>query len=185
MIKNIVKLFVLLILMQSCNRGNADKKAVFASLEKGEAISKLIKDSNTEKLKKVFVNIPNIEYLLEIVEDDIIRHEQYELSQPNIFYNPYGDEYIYTVYANKWIDNNTEWGLSDYLFVLQLAFTYDDSSNKVTAVKQRILKDHVGFKKWWYSFMRSYTEKTCRRDEWADMYGLVPPPPPPPATEDW
>ncbi|MHA7057257.1 hypothetical protein ACWGOQ_0008575 [Aquimarina sp. M1] len=185
-LKNIFLFFVLLIFVSSCNdKSMMDQNAVFACLEKGESIAKLIKESNTQKLQKVLVDIPNLAYLLEILDDEVMIYEKYTVSQPNIFYNPYGEEYIYTIYASKWIDNGTDWGLSDYLFVFQLAFTYDEESEKVSVQNNRILKDHVGFKKWWFSFMQSYTIKSCRRDFWADSYGIVPPPPPAPATEEW
>ncbi|WP_299435977.1 hypothetical protein [uncultured Aquimarina sp.] len=183
--KYIFRLLFALALITSCSKGTSDQKALFICLEKGQAIGKLIKESNTKKLSRVFDNVPNVDYLIEILEDNTMKHEKYVLNGPNIFYNPYGDEYIYTIFASKWIDNNTEWGLNDYLFVLQLAFKYDEVSKKVSVEKNRVLKDHAGFKTWWYSFMRSYKEKSCRRKVWADLYGIVPPPPPPPVVEDW
>ncbi|WP_378174796.1 hypothetical protein [Aquimarina sp. SS2-1] len=184
--KNIVLFFLLFYCCTACNDNKLiQQKAVFSCLEKGESIAKLIKESNVKKLQKVFVDIPNLNYLIEVLEDEVMKHEKYTLSQPNIFYNPYGDEYIYTIYANKWIDNGTDWGLSDYLFVLQLAFKYDDNSQKVSVANNRILKDHAGFKKWWFSFIKSYTIKSCKREFWADSFGIIPPPPPPPAIEEW
>ncbi|MFD2562154.1 hypothetical protein [Aquimarina rubra] len=184
--KNIFLIFTILIILFSCtDNGVTEKKAVLACLEKGESITELIEESNVEKLQKVFIDIPNLNYLIEVLEDEVMKHEKYTLSQPNIFYNPYGDEYIYTIYANKWIDNGTDWGLSDYLFVFQLAFKYDANSQKVSVINNRILKDHAGFKKWWFSFIKSYTIKSCKRDFWADSFGIIPPPPPPPAIEEW
>ncbi|MBW1296887.1 hypothetical protein [Aquimarina litoralis] len=154
-------------------------------LDKGIEISDLIASSNTEKLKKVFVDGYQMEYLFEVLDDEIMKYENYELNQPNIFYNPFKNQYIYTIYASKWIDNGTDWGLGDYLFVFQIAFVFDDATQKVSVENYRVLKDHVGFKTWWFSFMRSYSENSCRRNLWADSYGIIPPPPPPPVTEDW
>ncbi|WP_108804403.1 hypothetical protein [Aquimarina sp. Aq107] len=183
---NICKLVIISTIVVSCTRNDeAERIALFACLEKGETISKLISSSKVKKISKAFTNTPNIDYLVEIMDEEVMKHESYILNGPNIFYNPYGDEYIYTIYASKWIDNGTDWGLNDYLFVIQLAFKYDEDSKKISVENSRILKDHIGFKKWWYSFMRSYNEKGCRRNLWAETYNLIPPPPPPPTIEDW
>ncbi|WP_027391289.1 hypothetical protein [Aquimarina latercula] len=183
---NICKLVVILIVVVSCARSDeGERRALFACLEKGKTISKLIMSSKAKKINKTFTNTPNVDYLVEIMDEEVMKHEKYMLSHPNIFYNPYGDEYIYTIYASKWIDNGTDWGLNDYLFVIQLAFKYDEDSKKISVENSRILKDHIGFKKWWYSFMRSYKEQACRRNLWAETYNLIPPSPPPPAIEDW
>lgn len=160
-----------------------DKKTILTKYLIGKAVVDWIKESDVDALGREFSNCPNLNGFVKIIKDK--RHNADSLVMtPSIYYSPNDKAFVFTISAGKFINNGTDWGLFDYLFVIELRINSKVGEDVVTK-RTIFVDDEIKLKSWWISFMQSYNNKECLRDEWADKFGLVPPPPPPPKRISW
>jgi hypothetical protein len=143
----------------------------------------LIESQDTIGLKTKLNNSANLDSFLKIIKKQINKSAGVT-STPDIYFDPNGNTFVFTIHCGSFISDGTAWGLFNYLFVIELRIDPNIDNNAI--VKKTILIDNdEELKYWWRSSMKSYMDKRCLRDEWADKFGLIPPPPAPPKTTDW
>ncbi|MEM7187177.1 MAG: hypothetical protein AAF466_11015 [Bacteroidota bacterium] len=180
------KLILLLILFYSgiaaCQE--ITEQAVQNALSLGAKVAEAIEENDLVLLNDRLSDTEVARTVNAFVESEDYKTGDYRLFK-DIFYYPPHQAFRFTIYASKWIDNETDWGLNDYLFVLELRVDYDFETNEASIGDQRVLDKDSNLKGWWRFFMSSYRDPSFLRDQWAKDFGMVPPPPPPPQTTEW
>lgn len=182
--RNYKLIFIFLFLSLTGVCQNNKLKEIRESYSLGDNIKKLIDQNKLSELKSEFGQTDKTNTLISLIKNEKSKNGQYKLSS-DIYFNPDLNKYVFTIYSSKWIKTESEWGLSDYLYIIELLIEHNDSTNKSSIIKRRILDQSSDLKKWWQSFMDSYNMPKFQRKKWSDEYKLVPPPPPPPQTTEW
>lgn len=156
---------------------NIDKLTIQKCYSGGLNILEKVKSKDTSGLTTLFdtATLKRLFQLTDKKENRIIQ---------DIYYDYRIDNFVFTIYSGKSIDNGTDWGLYSYDFILTLNFEHKNETFSI--VKSTLIFDDQQKKKiWWQSLMDSYNDKKFLRKDWADNFGFVPPPPPPPETTEW
>ncbi|MFD2725097.1 hypothetical protein [Hyunsoonleella rubra] len=176
--------FLAFLVLSSGFSQEINPRVIGVCYSKGEKIKAMIEENNIFQLKKEFGQTKNLESLLASIKGRKSKNSSYGISS-DIYYDPDSKKYIFTIYSSRWIKTESDWGLNDYRFVIELMIEYVESNNEATIHHRRILNQNSNLKRWWQSFIDSYNNSKFQRKKWADEYGLVPPPPPPPQTTEW
>jgi hypothetical protein len=177
-----ISAILLLIFISSVASGQTiDKQLIQQNYNKGLMVAELIDKSDTASLNEVFHDEDQI---MELIKKNNSIDQAKDPLEPStdIYYDPNSKCFVFTIYKGKPVNNGTEWGLYDYLYVVELLIDPENENDPFR--KSRIIPE-TEMKQWWQSLMESYKNKNNLRKEWADKYDLVPPPPPPPQTEQW
>lgn len=159
------------------NGQSIDKSTIQECYADGLHILNQVKRKDTKGLSGIYDTV-TLERLFQLLDK-----KGSAISQ-DIYYDHRTDDFIFTIYSGKSIDNGTDWGLYSYDFILTLSYKREDA--KFRLVKSISIFDDWQRKKiWWQSLMDSYKDRKFLRKDWADNLGLVPPPPPPPETPEW
>lgn len=167
--------FIAILLCTVTSTGTISKLEVHENFALGMAFIEKIKNNDLEKMKPVF-ETNDFQYLNDISSKLV----DYPSIGKSIHYSPESNSFIFTTYWAKPIDNGTQWGLYEYLFVCE----FQIRRNKQRSVQARII-NKKDMKTWWQYHMDTYKEKKYLRKDWGKNYNLIPPPPPPPETTEW
>ncbi|MBU2920048.1 hypothetical protein KO504_01720 [Winogradskyella psychrotolerans] len=182
--RNYTLIFILLFISLTGNCQDAKLKEIRASYSLGEKTKKLIEQNKFSELKSDFGQTAKLNTLISLIQSEKAKSGEYKLSS-DIYFNPDINKYVYTIYSSKWIKTESDWGLNDYLYIVELIIEHNNSNNELRVTQRSILDQNSDLKKWWQSLMDSYNKPKFQRKKWADEYKLVPPPPPPPQTTEW
>ena len=163
---------------------NPSKSDILTSYSIGNEIKELIEKSEIAELKAEFRQTDNINSLIELIQTEKFKSGVYSLNS-DIYFNPGLNKFIFTIYSYKWIKTDSDWGLNDYLFVIELEIEHKSDTGSAKISNRHILNQNSDLKNWWRSLMLSYRNPKFLRDKWAADFKLVPPPPPPPQTIEW
>lgn len=181
--KQIFFFFFLQISLTTIGQDNKLKE-ILGSYNFGQKTKTLIEKNKLAELKSEFEQTENINSLISLIKSNNLKELEYELHS-DIYFNPDLKKYVFTIYCSKWIKTNSDWGLNDYLFIIELLIHHNKSMNQFQITSRKILDQNSDLKKWWQSLMDTYKKPKFQRNKWAEMYDLVPPPPPPPQTTEW
>lgn len=172
--------FSLIVISQ--NENNSKLNEIRACYSTGLDIKRQIEQGNFSQLKKLKLKESSrLDSLISIEQD---KTKEYEF-HTDMYFNPDLNAYAFTIYNSKWIKTGSNWGLSEYLYVIELLIDFKETAKKPHIKSVKIILEELEIKKWWLSLMKTYKESKFLRKKWADKYGLIPPPPPPPEDEEW
>jgi len=153
-----------------------NKNAILNSYKNGSYVKDFIDDSMYSKLTTWFSNNEELEIIMQRNKNADKSYNIYT----DLYYCHKNQCFLFTLIKGKHIPDDTEWGLFDYLFVIEIQM--DLENQKYKSVK---FVNDSEMKMWWQSLMDSYRNKANKRQEWAEKYNLVPPPPLPPQKKEW
>lgn len=159
------------------------KETIVTAFAEGEKVAVAIEDNDLIAINNL-LDTATARELTAFRESEKYESGEYKIFRDVFFYPP-TNSYRLTIYASKWIETDSDWGLNDYLFVLELKVEYDVLNKAATITDHRLLDQDSDLKSWWRFFIGSYRDPGMLRDKWAKEFKLVPPPPPPPQTTDW
>lgn len=154
----------------------------------GHKVFEAIETNNHDLIGLYFSDTTNIKVVQEVLNSAETSAQGEVNITKDVMYNQQSKKFEFVVYAGKYVPTKDEWGLFDYLFVIQMEI--DLSQNEIeNQVLNALIIDGADMSKlkiWWRNYMETYRQKEIyAKKEIADNYGLVPPPPPPPESEDW
>lgn len=121
--------------------------------------------------------------------EELLVSEKYQSGEYDLLSNMYYDRdlelYIFNLICAKWIKNDTDWGLYDYLFVFSIQIDYDINTRTGSVENHKLISTNENLRSWWRHLMLTYRQEAYLRDFWAKKYSFIPPPPPPPASKEW
>ena len=173
----------LLIISSTLLAQEITKASILTAFAQGDEIAKLIEDSDLIGLNNS-LDTTTAREIIALVENETYTSGEYKVFR-DIFFYPKTNSYRFTIYAAKWIETDSKWGLNDYLFILELQINYDHEVKTASVGDYILLDQNSDLKRWWRFFISSYRDPAMMRDRWAKDFKLVPPPPPPPQTTEW
>lgn len=182
--RNIIFLSIFILTSISAICQESELANIRASYSLGENTKKLIEQNDLKEIQSEFGETDKVDNLIAAIKSEKFKSAAYKLDT-DMYFNPDINKYVFAIYSSKWIRTESQWGLSDYLFVIELIIDNDGLNNKPKVIRRRIVVESSDLKKWWQSLMDSYHEPKFQRAIWAEKYKLFPPPPPPPQTTAW
>jgi len=158
------------------------KESILRSYALGDEIAVAIQNKDIVTLNKLLGSTADARALLALRQTEEASKETYD-TRKDIYYHPDFESYIFTIHCARWIETDSDWGLNDYLYVLEMRIDFDAETNKALLIEQRLLQQKKDYRNWWHSLMASYNNPKFLRNQWAKDFNLVPPPPPPPDTQ--
>jgi len=131
-----------------------------------------------------FTNSEHKIKLKEFLKDEKFNNIDYEIL-PNMYFDPATGYYIFSIICAKKIENESDWGLNDYVFIYEIKMDFNKTNKEATIIQSKVYDNNSDLKSWWQGFMDTYMEDKYLRNKWGKELGFIPPPPPPPQSVDW
>lgn len=165
-----------------------EKEQIMDGYYVGHKVFETIETNNYDLIGKYFLDTTNIKDVQEVLNSKETSIQQEIKITKDVMYNQQSKKFEFIVYAGKYITTNDNWGLYDYLFVIQMEIDLSKKGRENQVLNTLIIggEDLSKLKIWWRNYMETYRQKEIyAKKEISDKYGLVPPPPPPPESKDW
>lgn len=160
------------------------KETILRTYAQGEEVAVAIQNKDIVTLNRLLRFTEDARNLVSLRKTEESSEVVYD-TRKDIYYHPDIQSYIFTIHCAKWIKTDSDWGLNDYLYVLEMRLDFDSKTNTVKVVEYHLLQNKKDFRNWWRSFMESYNNPKFLRTQWSKDFNLVPPPPPPPGDTQW
>jgi hypothetical protein len=160
------------------------KESILRTFAQGDEVAVAILEKDIVTLNKLLGNTEDARSLLSLRKTEEASEEKYN-TRKDIYYHPDIESYIFTIHCAQWIKTDSDWGLNDYLYVLEMRLNFDPETETAEIAEYHLLQNKKDLKNWWRSLMASYNHPKFLRNQWAKDFNLVPPPPPPPGYVKW
>lgn len=160
------------------------KESILRTYALGDEVAVAIQQKDIVTLNRLLGSTEDARLLLSLKNTQEASEEKYNTLK-SIYYHPDIESYIFTIHSARWIKTDSDWGLNDYLYALEMRLDYDPETKTVEVIAYHLIQHKKGFKNWWRSFMASYNDPKFLRHQWSKDFNLVPPPPPPPGDTKW
>ncbi|MEM7086895.1 MAG: hypothetical protein AAF489_11975 [Bacteroidota bacterium] len=160
------------------------KASIIQTFQHGDQVAFAIENNEIVTLNTLLGDTQDARTLISLWKKGEDSEDKYDILK-DIFYHPDIQSYIFTIHYAKWIKTDSDWGLNDYLFVLQLRIDFDSETQTAKIVAHHLFQNKKDIKNWWRFLMTTYNDPKFQRNQWYQDFGLVPPPPPPPEDPNW
>jgi len=160
------------------------KETIIRTYTLGDEIAIAIQEKDIVSLNNLLGNTEDARALVSLRKTEESSKAQFNTGK-DIYYHPDIESYIFTIHCANWVKTDSDWGLNDYLYVLEIRLDYDSETETAELVEYHLLQHTKDFRNWWRSFMESYNNPKFLRTQWSTDFNLVPPPPPPPGDTKW
>ena len=160
------------------------KETIVRTYALGDEIAVAIQNKDLVTLNKLLGSTEDTRALMSLRKTEASSEKEYN-TRKDIYYHPDIESYIFTIHCANWIKTDSDWGLNDYLYVLEMRLDYDSEIKTAAVVEYHLLQHKKDFRNWWRSLMESYNNPKFLRTQWYTDFNLVPPPPPPPGDSKW
>ena len=147
--------------------------------ELGKKTLEHIQQQDENALQREFKQDKNLPTLLTALKSEKAKSGEYEIHW-DVYYHADRKHCVFFIYAAKHIETESDWGLNDYLYIIEIDIQNKPSPNAPEIIQKRIVSSDTSRKKWWQSLMNSYNDPRYLREKWFKISKI--PPPPPPAT---
>jgi len=165
-----------------------EKEKIMDGYYIGHKVYEAIEMNNYDLIAKYYSDTTSLKAVQEILNSKEAFIQQEIKITKDVMYNQNSKKFEFVVYAGKYIPTNDEWGLYDYLFIIQMEIDLSKKEREKQVQNTQIIdgKDLGKLKIWWRNYLQTYSQNEIyAKKEIAEKYGLVPPPPPPPESKDW